>query len=182
MNEIRLGKSPLEKHPAHVQAIGMLSIEIGVVELMLGRLLGSLLGLIDDLGEIIYMTPKSYTGRLDILENVAKRCLQPNSEGLSRIQSLVKRTKRRIQYRNDTTHSGWGVQVSDHNIVTRRPFPFTQDSKAEPVLVSDLEAEITKIRQLQADIAAETFAVRQSRAAAVASLNISPEQNQEPRT
>jgi hypothetical protein len=170
MDKLTTGYSPLENHPQHVQAIGMLSVEIGVAELLLGKLLGALLGLAHDLGEIIYMTPKSYTGRLEILENVAARCLQPKSEGLGRIGTLIKRTRTRIQYRNDMTHSGWGVLKSDRTVVTRRPFPFTENSKAEVVPVSELDDQIVKIRQLQQDILAEVQLVRVSRAEALALL------------
>jgi hypothetical protein len=62
--------SPLIDYPDHVMAIGMISIELGNLETMLGELLGSLLHISPHNGRLIYLSPQSGFGRLAILENL----------------------------------------------------------------------------------------------------------------
>jgi hypothetical protein len=150
------GMSPLENHPAHTQALGMMSVEIGVLETNLGELLGALLGIEPHVGQIVYMTPQSYIGRLSILENVANNILISESDALKRIRAYLKRAKARIQYRNDCTHGIWGVKKADRTIVTRRSAPYMEGTKAIAVPIIDLQTEIAKIRELTDDIIKET--------------------------
>ena len=81
MTEQMVPVSSLERHPEHVRALGMISIEIGNLEILLGELLGAIIGIDTDLSQIIYMTPQSYIGRLEILENVIDHVMKPEIDG-----------------------------------------------------------------------------------------------------
>ena len=54
--------SALEKHPEYPKALGLLSAEIGVLEMLLGELLGAVLGITRELGQVIYNSPQSFYG------------------------------------------------------------------------------------------------------------------------
>lgn len=73
------GMSTLERrHPEHVRAIGMISIENANLEHSLARLFATMLFISVPVGHAIYLTPKSAIARIEIFENAAKRALQPD--------------------------------------------------------------------------------------------------------
>lgn len=140
--------SALERHPAYPKALGILSAEIGVLEMLLGELLGAILGIETHLGQVIYNSPQSYTGRLDIPANVISVTLKPTIPGTVRLNGFIKRTRARIQYRNTVMHSLWGIKQSDPSIVTRREVPLLPDRPQIPVPLRELQDEIAKVRTL----------------------------------
>jgi hypothetical protein len=48
MSENQFSISALENHPNHVRALGMISIEIGILEIRLGQMLGAIIGIDTD--------------------------------------------------------------------------------------------------------------------------------------
>jgi hypothetical protein len=165
MNGKPVPVSPLEHHPDYTKTLGLISIEIGVLEIMLGEMLGAVLGINTDISQIIYMTPQSFAGRLQILENVSAAVLKPDVSGTKRIGEFIKRAKARIQYRNTTMHSVWGVLKSDTSVVTRRPIPFVDSSPQIPVPITELQGELQKLRELIDEVVTETSIIIESRAA-----------------
>jgi hypothetical protein len=65
-------QSSLEKHPEHVRAIGMISIETTSLDIMFGGLLAATLGVPKNIGQAIYLTPRSAAARIELFRNVAK--------------------------------------------------------------------------------------------------------------
>lgn len=53
----------MERFPEYVQAVGMITIQLGDLETRLGDLLAVLLGIDTDVGHAIYFTPKSGVAR-----------------------------------------------------------------------------------------------------------------------
>jgi hypothetical protein len=147
--------SALERHPAYPKALGILSAEIGVLEMLLGELLGAVLGVAPHVGQIIYNSPQSYTGRLDILSNVISAVLRPEAAVTKRLIQFIKRTRARIQYRNTAMHSLWGIKKSDPSIVTRRDVPLLEGRAAVEVPITEIENQITKLRILIDEVESE---------------------------
>lgn len=169
-DKLPLMHSPLEDHPEYTKALGMIGIEIGVLEIALGEMLGAILGINTDLSQIIYMTPQSYIGRLQILENVIEAVMKPDASGTKALLGYISQTKARIQYRNDAMHSVWGVKTSDKSVVTRRPVPLVDKKPQIPVPITELQDQISKLRKLSAEVYAEVKIVIEQRAALEAQL------------
>jgi hypothetical protein len=93
MNNV-VPKSTLEHFPEHVQAIGMISIEVANLDMLLGDLLAALLVLPTALGQQIYLTPRAAIGRVEIIENVVDMIFVEGSEGRKLVESLLKRAKK----------------------------------------------------------------------------------------
>jgi hypothetical protein len=157
-------RSPLESQPEYAQAIGLISVETGVMELLLGDLLAALLGTPTRLGQLIYLTPQSYSARLQILKNVAEYFLEEGGKGIKTINGLVKRAKSRIQFRHDTVHSVWGVAVKDRKTVLKRQAPFLERRPAKPVLITELKTDLHHLRVLCDEIIEAIDVIRDSRA------------------
>jgi hypothetical protein len=60
-------RSPLERRPKFVKAIGMISIENSSLEVLLAELFAALLGIHGEFGILIYFTPKAAIPRLDMI-------------------------------------------------------------------------------------------------------------------
>lgn len=134
-------RSVLEHHPEHVKAIGMISIEMGSLDVTLGDLLGALLHIAPELGRIVYLTPRSGFGRLELLKNVAEKSLSS-----PQVSKVFSRAKALMQKRHEIMHDTWGVDAE-----TRKPS--RQKTKGQHVLVelSDLQNMVRDIRDLITD-------------------------------
>jgi hypothetical protein len=97
-------KSVLENRPDYTSAIGMINIEIGGLEMTLGRLLGAVLNVQDAVGQVLYLTPKSAFARLEILENVVTVLIDEEGGGHARLLSIVKRAKTILGKRHELIH------------------------------------------------------------------------------
>lgn len=154
-------KSTLERHPEHVQAIGMISIEMANLEIMLGELLAALLHVAPAFGRIIYLTPHAALGRLAILENVTAAHLVEKTEGRTYIDKIIKRTRAVIGKRHKYIHDSWGVSLDDPTKIVKQSLPFDhKDTPAEPIHINELTGLVTDIRELTDDVrrtAAESF-------------------------
>lgn len=105
-------RSPLERRPKFVKAIGMISIENSSLEVLLAELLAALLGIHGEYGILLYFTPKAAIPRLDMIANVVKPSLPSHPELATQVLSVVKRSKAAIGKRHDVMHSLW--TVADH--------------------------------------------------------------------
>ncbi len=142
--------SIMEKHPKHVYAIGMISIEIGNLDILLGALLGSLLRVSSALGQIVYLTPRTAFGRLKIIENVAAHVLVPGSTGANDVADLLARAKKLVGQRHDMIHQAWGIAKDNPESVRRVEMP--PRGAPEPVAIGELETMIGNIRILKFDV------------------------------
>jgi hypothetical protein len=99
-----LHTSTLEGSPEHVQAIGMIAIEISNLEISLGDLLGALLHVNPSIGRIVYLTPQAVAARLKIIENVSDASFPKGNEGRKSIDRILRRAKHVTGRRNELIH------------------------------------------------------------------------------
>ena len=102
-------RSPLEKHPKFVHAIGMITIENASLESMLAELLGATLGIHLEIGRALFFTPKAAIARVDLIENVASASLANHPDVLTKVRAITKRSKAVMGKRHKLIHSIWGV-------------------------------------------------------------------------
>lgn len=155
--------SPMVHFPAHLQAIGLISVEISSMEVMLGDLLGALLNLSPDESHLIYFTPRAAIARIDVLVNVAI-CNTFDAHPVIRAKavSLAKRAKAVMGKRHDIIHAHW-VPLADWTMVGRvkAPIDFSEmpaEVKLEDLtqLARDVQSLIREVR-LFIDEAAEAL-------------------------
>jgi hypothetical protein len=167
-------RSILEDHPKHVNAIGMISIENANLDLMFGVFLARVLGVPAEIGQALYLTPKSAMGRIEMIENVGKLAfpihrtddLDPEPRAalestnvirlkdVQRVMALTKRARSIINKRHSIIHDAWGLQ-QDTSEVARRPLPIKLDAIPQPVslhslteIIRDIRAAIDDVREL----------------------------------
>lgn len=150
-------QSVLEEHPEHVKAIGMLQIEATNLEHALGTFLAAFLDLREDIGQIIYLTPKTTLGRLEIIENLIGHCLVEKSEGHKQLSSITARSRKIFGKRHTLIHGTWGItdgkisMISGPPTDSANPVPWTKDQINEIVqdirkLVTDMQGVIVHLR------------------------------------
>jgi len=158
-------RSYLEARPDYVQAIGMISIENANLEIAMADLLGAVLGVRDEVGNAIYLTPRAAILRLEILEAVAKAQFRPKTEGdkfyenedgkaqaLRNVVAVVKRAKSAINRRHTIIHDAWGIEDTTGQVI-RASLPLKGDGTPESLrtlkaLIGDLRKLITDTRSL----------------------------------
>jgi hypothetical protein len=147
-------KSSLEKHPDHVQAIGMVSIEVANLEINLGEFLAALLHIAPYFGRLIYLTPHSFFGRLAILKNVVDDHIIEGSEGHRHLKDLIDRANKILVKRNEYIHESWGTSPQNPQHVVRQEI--TQRNRAKLVPINELTELVASIRELSEDVAKTT--------------------------
>src|SRR5258708_30723570 len=109
-------KSSLEQYPEHIIAIGMITIEIGNLEVELGGLLGALLHIQQEIGEIVYLTPRAAIARVAVIENVVNATLTEGTDVYKAIAHIVERAKTVIGKRHGLVHELWGVHATSKQV------------------------------------------------------------------
>jgi hypothetical protein len=102
-------RSPLERRPKFVKAIGMISIENSSLEVLLAELLAALLGIHGEYGILIYFTPRAAIPRLDMIANVIEPSLPKHPDLTVQLHTIIKRAKAAIGKRHDVMHALWTV-------------------------------------------------------------------------
>ncbi len=148
-------ESTIERYPEHAQAIGMISIEIGNLEIRLGELLGALLHIGRNFGRTLYLTPNANLARLGMIENVLAMSLVPDTRGYKMIARIIGDAKAVIGKRHEYVHNVWGLNVAAPTRVERRAVPFRDTDLAKPVPLNELRDQIQKIRRLSKRVRAE---------------------------
>jgi hypothetical protein len=141
-------KSTLHRWPDHVQAIGMISVEIANLEIMLGELLASLLHIDRHYGHVVYLTPQAALGRLAILRNVIQDTLEKETSGRQKLDDIVSRANGVILRRHELIHNSWGVAPDNPRRVLRRSLPNRENQPAKAVILQELTDLIETIREL----------------------------------
>lgn len=129
-------KSPLERHPKYVRAIGMISIENGSLEILLGELLGSLLGIHYDFSQLLFYTPNSSSVRLSLIESIIEPSIGRDKKLTAEVQSILKRARRAIGKRNTIIHAVW----TDADFIEdgeKYPLPVMSSDESIPGLDND---------------------------------------------
>ena len=152
-------QSSLEGHPDVVQAIGMVNIEIGNLDVVLANLLAVLLNKPPAIGQVIYHAPKGEMARIAIIEAVVAYMFidmkkgSPH-EGLlplkQKLQEWIARSKALVGKRHEMIHSNWGLD-SVTLAVTRSKQPLVEAEK-KGVKIEELRRIINDTRQLITEI------------------------------
>jgi hypothetical protein len=149
--------SVLISRPDHVHALGMISIELGHLEGMLGCLLGALLHISPDIGRLIYLAPRAALGRIAIIEQVLNVTLKDGSETRAAIETNLRKVKAILGKRHDFIHGRWGLSdLGEQAEVFWHSVPFESEKPARPVPLSELTELIDSIRSTAKDITAIT--------------------------
>jgi hypothetical protein len=156
----KLYKSPLEKYPKHVQAIGMISIEHASLESMLAELLGAVIGVYLPIGTTLFYTPKSSIARLELISNVAPETMGRNPELLRQIKAVIKRSKAVMGKRHDIIHSLWAETDHGGYPVARITFPHWGGGEVPITVLSEV---IRDYRQLIEEVGPLVNAVQKAR-------------------
>lgn len=145
-------KSTLESFPAYVQAIGMISVEMGNLELCLGELLAALLMIQTFLGQAVYLTPRAAIGRIEVLDNVIRITMNDGSAGRKVLESLTRRAKTVIGKRHSHIHYAWGTSKDNPDEVSHVSLPVVNDPSGKVVSIDELNRLVKDIRQLAHDL------------------------------
>jgi hypothetical protein len=149
--------SALVSRPDHVHALGMISIELGHLEGMLGCLLGALLHISPDIGRLIYLAPRAALGRIAIIERILDVTLKDGSETRAAIEKNLQKAKAILGKRHDFIHGRWGLSdLSEQAEVFWHSVPFEPEKPARPVPLSELTGLIDSIRSTAKDVTAIT--------------------------
>jgi hypothetical protein len=145
-------QSTLAGHPEYVTAIGMVSIEIGNLEILLGELLAALLHIDPHFGRMVYLTPQSNMARIQIVENVMRGTLTEGSIERNHIERLLDRARSAVGKRHELIHNAWGLSVEDRKKISRRSVPFKDNQPAKQVTIKELNDLVDNIRSLCTEI------------------------------
>jgi hypothetical protein len=137
-------QSSMERFPDHVKAIGMISIEVGNMDIFLGYLFAAILQIDGSVGKEIFITPNSATARLTLLETAIKEVLVDESEGKRLLLSIHKRAWNIVEKRQKMMHDSWGVNVE--GMAVRQPI--RGRGKMTLVPLAQLETMNSDIRTL----------------------------------
>ena len=152
-------QSSLERHPDIVQAIGMVTIEVGNLDVMLGDVLAVLLNKPRRMGQVIYHATRGEMGRIAIIKDVVAYMFEdvvPQSAhaGLmplkGKLKGWLKRAEAVVGKRHEMIHSNWGLD-SLTLAVTRSKQPVAE-AEQKAVKIEDLHKIITDIRILITEI------------------------------
>jgi hypothetical protein len=120
-------------------------------------LLAAILNVPEDLGHIIYLTPKSAFGRLETFENIVEYLLIEGSKGATHLEAIAKRAKAILGKRHRIIHGCWGITDGEVSVYDT---PLKDDSKPEPFSAEALQKIVSDIRDLVNEIAPTIKAIR----------------------
>jgi len=139
-------RSPLARFADHVHAIGMVTVEMGNLELMFVHLLGTMLHIPEATAAAILVTPRATRSRLEVITNVAAEVL--SKEQSRSVDRLAKKAIAILGKRNEIVHDFWGVS-KDRTEVMRSPHPY---GEPKPVKLTDLNQDIDRLRRLADEV------------------------------
>jgi hypothetical protein len=140
--------SALINRPKHLQAIGLLSVEIARLERSIGELLGTILGMHVLVAEAIYFTPNANIARMDIVSNVAPLVLNKYPRKVKRINRFIQRAKAVMGKRHEIIHAFWVLAESGENIRREKMGAM----RVHTVTLTDLESQVLDAQKLTFEI------------------------------
>jgi len=144
-------ESTLSETPEYFTAVGAIAIEVTNLETVMGGLLEAFLGQPDDVGEIIYLTPQTAFGRLQIISNLVDYMLLSETRGAKELVVVLEKAKAIIGKRHALIHARWGT--SDDGIVKSMDGPPRREGK-EPQAreITELHDLVRRTRDLILEI------------------------------
>lgn len=137
-------KSPLIDKPEYLQAIGLVTVEINMMEFLLAAILGVMIKVSPEIGRAIYYAPKAASARTDILVHAARAAITDNPRLLASIESLERRAKGVFNDRHGVAHDRWMVPLGATTV--HRGSGASLDQRSAQL--AELEAIVKRARSL----------------------------------
>lgn len=138
----------LASKPDYLKAVGLITAEWNAVEHSMMWILSLLTGCGMEKGEAIFYAIESNRGRREMVIAVAQIALRAHPEQLSKLGSLLDRTRKAAKRRNTFAHALWGVAM-DGSVTHGNNL-----SNRQPVSLHELEQVAEQLRALQTDFVA----------------------------
>ena len=143
--------SALIKRPKHLEAMGLLTVEITHMERAISDLFSTVMGIHFFLAETIYFTANSAIARMDIVGNAAPMVLSGLPADLKKVQKLIGRAKATMGKRHAVIHSFWMLSDQGEHL-TREKLGEFKNRRIKVVALAELEDEIERTQRLTNDI------------------------------
>jgi hypothetical protein len=141
----------LVRRPQHLQAIGMLTVEITHMERATSGLFGTIMGIHFFLAEAIYFTVNSGIARMDIVRNAAQMVLIALPDELKAVTKLIERAKAVMGKRHAIIHHFWMLDIDSEDIRSEKLGEF-RNKRISVVSLAELNQQIRSCRTLINDI------------------------------
>jgi hypothetical protein len=145
---VEIMATALIHRPKHVQAIGILGVEIAHMERALSDLFRAITDIHFLVAESIFFTSNSSIARMDIISNVAPLVLSQFPAKVKRINRLIERAKSAMGKRHDVIHAFWFLAEKGEDIRAEKLGAF----RYKTYTLKQLEEQIENIRSLIEDI------------------------------
>lgn len=136
-------ESELAKHPDHVLAIGMISIEMAHLEISIAHLFGTVINVGAHTARLIYFTPKAAIPRLEVVSNTTNQLPDRAKALKGDLLKLIERAKALMGKRHDYIHNAWSFS-KERNEVVRTSLPDKQRFSGKPVALKELTDMVKK--------------------------------------
>jgi hypothetical protein len=137
----------LIRRPRHLEAMGVLTVEITHMERAISELLGIILGTHFAIGEVLYFTVNSGIARMDIVRNVAPLVLNKLPNDLKKVNKLIDRAKAVMGKRHAIIHSFWMLGENDDDI-RREKLGEYRNKRIAVVSLTELKQQISDVQKL----------------------------------
>ena len=137
----------LIRRPKHVQAIGILSVEIAHMERALAELFRTITDTHFLLAETIFFSSNSSIARMDLIINAASMVLVAFPAKIKRVNRLVSRAKAVMGKRHDIVHAFWFLAEKGDDIRAEKLGAF----RYKTCTLEQLEKQIEDVRELSED-------------------------------
>jgi hypothetical protein len=141
----------LVHRPRHLEAIGMLTVEITHMERAVSEMFGVIMGIHFFLGEAIYFTVNSGIARMEIVANAADLVLFSLPDELKKVKRLLERGKACMGKRHAIIHSFWMLNDVTEDIRREKLGKFRKTSVAV-VTLAELKQQIRDVQKLSHDL------------------------------
>jgi hypothetical protein len=146
-------KSTLDAHPEHLQAIGLISVEISNLEMRLADVFAEVSSAKPTVAQAIYFAPRAAMLRVDMLIAATKAAMALKEEEFRQddlLQTMIlgARAKRLIERRNDIMHGSWSVVLETKEVYLERAQGSQRREGGKPVRIQDLRRLVRDIRIL----------------------------------
>jgi hypothetical protein len=130
--------------PRHLEAMGMLTVEITHMERAVAEMLGIIMGTHFAIAEVIYFTVNSGIARMDIVRNIASLVLATLPKDLKKANNLIERAKAVMGKRHAIIHSFWMIGENE-DAIRREKLGEYRNSRIAVASLSDLRQQVRDV-------------------------------------
>lgn len=151
--EGRPAVSTYQKYPEHLKAIGLITMNMGQIDIRLAEVTAALLRVSNNLGFATYFSARSATGRIEMVTNIAATSLSQYPDLASDAKGVLKRVLTLFGKRHQLIHSVWLHKGDD--LVSFNPIT----GEAKPVELSRIQRIADDSAVLLLDLITLTFEI-----------------------